>query len=185
MSNCHTPKQRSEAVLEHIRLNYRYRDGKLYDIYYANERGFSVDDNGYRRTCIRGISILVHHIIWFLCKGEWPKALLNHADGNKLNNRIDNLEESTSRDNQLHRYAVERKNGLPIGIHRSTRLPVGVYRSSRNRYCARFRVNGTRKYIGLFPTIQDAWIAYCAAYEREFGNLPSVNNYLPIKYIDI
>ena len=31
--------------------------------------------------------------------------LINHIDGNKLNNNLNNLEKTTTRDNELHKYA--------------------------------------------------------------------------------
>jgi hypothetical protein len=33
-----------------------------------------------------------HKIAWFLSHGEWPTFNLRHRDGNRSNNRIENLE---------------------------------------------------------------------------------------------
>jgi hypothetical protein len=70
-------------------------------------------DQGYLlfRFTINGIRyrISVHRAVWIYENGFVPEELeINHKDGNKLNNKIKNLELMTRKENQDH----ARKNGL-------------------------------------------------------------------------
>lgn len=53
--------------------------------------------DGYRRWTFRGREYLVHHIVWFLCKGYWPPQQLDHIDRTKSHNRIENLRLATAK----------------------------------------------------------------------------------------
>jgi len=55
----------------------------------------------------------VHRLVLLSFVGQCPPSCeCNHKDGNKLNNRLDNLEWTTHSKNELHAY----KNGLKKGI---------------------------------------------------------------------
>lgn len=48
----------------------------------------------------------LHRLVYTIFKGEIPKKMvINHKDGNKANNRIDNLECISQSDNIKHAYA--------------------------------------------------------------------------------
>lgn len=69
-------------------------------------------EEGYRRCKINGVGYYVHRIIAvaFIAKPEHLKDVhyeeleVNHKDGNKSNNRIDNLEWCTPSENAQHVY---------------------------------------------------------------------------------
>lgn len=50
------------------------------------------------------ISLIYHRVIWALCNGRWPKDVIDHIDGDRYNNRIENLRECTQ--------SVNRRNTL-------------------------------------------------------------------------
>lgn len=65
--------------------------------------------NGYMRALIKikkkNYQIYMHRLVWFWYYGELPNdAEINHKDGNKANNKIENLEMITHRENIRHAY---------------------------------------------------------------------------------
>ena len=62
--------------------------------------------HGYSQASINQKTALVHRLVYKAWKGSIPEGLqINHIDGNKLNNHIDNLEAVTSAENSQHDYA--------------------------------------------------------------------------------
>jgi hypothetical protein len=50
------------------------------------------DTSGGLLARVYGRTYSAHKIAWFLSHGEWPTFNLRHVDGNRSNNRIENLE---------------------------------------------------------------------------------------------
>ena len=77
------------------------------------------------------------------------KVVVNHIDGDKLNNSLNNLELTTQRDN-----IVKSKKG-------GSSKYVGVYkRSDSGKYRAEICLNGKRKHLGTFKTEIEAHFKY-------------------------
>lgn len=63
--------------------------------------------SGYRRVNISGRGFLVHQLVVFAFRGPSPDATtleVNHLDGNRSNNHLDNLERVTRSQNVQHSY---------------------------------------------------------------------------------
>jgi hypothetical protein len=77
--------------------------------------GERIDSNGYNRVRLYGNEIknkLVHRLVAdAFIPNQKNKKQINHKDGDKLNNNIDNLEWVTHSENQIHRYN-ELKKGI-------------------------------------------------------------------------
>lgn len=117
-----TPEERA-ALLAHLRKNYVYEpDGRIrYKIHDRPRMGFhDGNKNPYLGLTflLGGVVhfLLYQHVVWIICKGRWPKGQLDHLNGNKLDNRIENLRECSPRENNLNRYQSWKPNkitGLP------------------------------------------------------------------------
>ena len=82
--------------------------------------------HGYRQVKINGKTYLQHRLAWKMVFGYWPKEQIDHKNGDKQDNRIENLREvsnSTNLRNQDMRKS--RSNTGVRGVH---------YRKSRDRY---------------------------------------------------
>jgi hypothetical protein len=68
---------------------------------------YKVNENGYIRVYIYDKTYYLHRLIAqaFLSNPE-KKEQVNHKDGNKLNNALDNLEWVTNQENQIHKFAT-------------------------------------------------------------------------------
>jgi hypothetical protein len=93
----------------------------------------------------------MHRYVWFLRHGEWPN-IIDHINGVRQDNRIDNLRSVSIRENTGHRISP-----------RKHRLPCGVSLTTSGRYRAQIRVDGKLVSLGTFPTPDHAADAYSQA----------------------
>lgn len=131
-----------------------YRAGKLYRN--NKEVGWFNKSNGYRMFQYKGKKYLTHRIIWYLCKGRWPKYHIDHIDQDRINNTIKNLRD-VRRSTNLHNVRQCNKDNTTSKVR-------GVHRHSQNpKWIAQITVKGRIKHLGSFDTIQEAQVAYLAA----------------------
>ena len=107
---------------------------------------------------VRVIRLLMHREILGLTRGDGK--LGDHRNLNKLDNRRENLRIATHSGNILN--TPRRKD--------NTSGAKGVYFfPERNNWYARVHVNGKMKFLGYFPTKEDAIAARVAAAREHYG----------------
>lgn len=130
----------------------------------------SLHHSGYLSVVIKYKNYLLHRLAWLYMTGEYPHAEIDHIDGNKINNRFNNLRKASPQQNQQNRYKAHKQNitGL-LGAH---------YNKANNNYRARIMMNRTEIYIGTFNTAEEAHEAYLSKKKdiHGFSNLRGLNN---------
>jgi hypothetical protein len=93
---------------------------------FKNSRGrimnnYKICENGYIRVVICNKTYFLHRLIalTFVDNPE-NKEQVNHIDGNKTNNNIENLEFVTNRENQLHKFKIGLGNNFTRKIGQYT-----------------------------------------------------------------
>ncbi|NKW92103.1 HNH endonuclease [Rhodobacteraceae bacterium R_SAG9] len=174
--NYHKPKVPTDDQLATIRERFEIKDGKVVArIKYVRgpavgEPVGSTGSHGYKAVRAANSSYLLHHISWFLSRGEWPTGTVDHKDGDRQNNCPDNLRMGSQGDN-TRGFKTARK-----GRNASYR---GIYETRFGKWRANLHVNRKRYNAGNWETAEEAAIAwdYAAAsigYKIEALNLKTV-----------
>jgi len=101
--------------------------------------------DGYRKIKIGGVAYSAHRVAWFIVTRKQP-YLIDHINGDSLDNRFINLRECTQKENVRNRKIVDNKSGLPCGVRS---LPSGKFR-------ARVTCDGECHELGTFATKEEA-----------------------------
>lgn len=125
----------------------------------ANSRVGGRKRNGYRVVGAFWKVYPEHHLAWFLYHGRWPTEAIDHINGVRDDNRIENLREVTHAENCKNRRRMKNNSS---GVQ-------GVYYSERHKmWKANIQANGHAVFLGYYRTIDEATIARKAA-ERALG----------------
>lgn len=119
--------------------------------------------HGYREVRVSGVRIYAHRVAWALHYGVWPSGMIDHANGNRLDNRLCNLREATPAQNGWNRRVSRNTSSGFKGV---------CYHTGQRRWRAKIHHNGVEKHLGSFLTKDEACGAYRAAaieYHGEFA----------------
>jgi hypothetical protein len=103
--------------------------------------------NGYLYGGVMGRNVLAHRAAWAITSGAHPEFEIDHINGIRADNRIENLRPVTSAENKRNQ---ARPNTNTTGV-------VGVTRHRRDdRWQAQIQVGGKNIYLGQFRTLDEA-----------------------------
>jgi hypothetical protein len=112
--------------------------------------------NGYLVIGVNRMRYAAHRLVWLWHHGALPRHQLDHINGIRSDNRIENLREATAGENRQNMKDRANNTGLR-----------GVYFNSRpgrvKRYSASIAVNGKSRCLGYFLTKDEAHVAYLKA----------------------
>lgn len=112
-----------------------------------------LNTKGYLQLSISGVQYKAHRIAWFVFYGAWPNGPIDHINGVKFDNRIDNLREATFATNAQNLHGAMRSN-------RSSDLLGAHFNKERQQWRTAILVGGKRHYRGPFDTAEEAHRAY-------------------------
>ena len=136
---------------ERLHEMFEYRDGSLYRKISlgrtkAGDKVGFVNDKGYVAVNIDKQCIALHRIVWMMQHGEMP-TLIDHIDGNRQNNKIENL-----------RLADRFQNAHNKQMHSNNTSGVkGVYwHQKAKKWKAQVYCHHKKHDLGLFENLEDA-----------------------------
>ena len=151
------PKRRPIDIDE-LRKVFRLRDGKLerVDLRRKDNKWKQVKlwvnaTNGYCQVQFNGRVVYYHTIIWILSTSkDIPEGMgIDHINGNKIDNRIENM-----------RLVTQRINTQNKKVHRDGQLFGGAFNKQVGKYIAKIQISGKQIHIGCYDTELEAHEAY-------------------------
>jgi hypothetical protein len=117
----------------------------------------NVDDQGYIRIYIGRFAHKAHRLAWMYVTGEPASSILDHINGDRTDNRFDNLRLATrSLNNQNRKYQS-----------RSKRTSLGVFLTKKGDFTARISVTICGRklsiHLGTYATEKEAFDIYAGA----------------------
>lgn len=133
---------------------------KRHNTLFAGKVFGKINKYGYVRAGFLGKTLSVHRMVFLYHKGYLPE-FIDHIDGVRNNNRIENLRPATKSQNSWNR----RINGA----WRSSKFKGAVYHKASGKWTSNIRKHGRNIYLGLFNSPEEAHAAYCKASEELHG----------------
>lgn len=95
-----------------------------------------------------------HRVAWFLHHGYWPKNVIDHINGNRHDNRIENLRDVSHQENIQN---------ISLISKRSRTGHIGVIDKGDGAFMALIEVDGREIHLGTFDSIKEAIASYVTA----------------------
>jgi len=152
---------------EIVKEAFFLRNGELWRKGYVDSLGHHRSDKivrntgksscGYSRVTFNNYSWMFHRIVWMLANQcDIPiSKIVDHIDGNVLNNDPSNLRIVDHCENQQNRYT-----------HRKGRRPGCTYKLANRKWQARIQINKHRFSLGMFLTEEEAYQAFLLANKK-------------------
>ena len=138
---------------------FRRRFAKAYNAKPWSVAG-RITTNGYVQIVVDGKQYMAHRLAWLYIHGEWPRQQVDHINGCKTDNKIENLRDVSQSENLLNQ--KKSRNGKLLGVswHKVTK-----------KWSARLQINKKLNFLGYFDTEIMAHQAYLEA-KKKFGVMP-------------
>ena len=123
----------------------------------ANSIAGHKSNAGYITIRLNGKSYYAHRLVWLYCNGCFPDGDIDHVNGDRCDNNIENLRVVTKLENNRNATLCSRNKSGVIGVH---------WDNGTNKWRASISVNNKTKYIGIYSDIEKAKRARKLAEEK-------------------
>lgn len=121
----------------------------------------------YPKKKVGSKQVNAHRAIWFEQHGFWPDCDIDHIDGDKNNNKVENLRLATRSENMANR---DKTSSNTSGYK-------GVFSNNNDTWFARVKSKRLgAEYLGNFKCKREAALVYNIAAERHFGSYAKFNS---------
>ena len=149
----------SKVDQQFLKEHFIYSEGKLfwakipknYRKDCLGKRFGSKHNKGYHHGTVKSKKYLEHRLIWLYHYGEWPKDQLDHINGIRDDNRIENLRECNNSENQYNRKSARNSSSKYKGVS---------WYPKYGKWLANFTLKGKKKFIGYYECEIEAARAY-------------------------
>ena len=115
---------------------------------YVGKEAFTSDNGtGYRSGSVGGVLLRSHRVAWAIYYGKWPEKQLDHINGIKSDNRLDNLREVSNQENQRN---------MPVRKNNSSGVNGVRWHKGAEKWVAFIVVDRKSLHLGSFDTIEEA-----------------------------
>lgn len=148
------------------------RQAKSWNVRNAGRQVGVPVNTGYLQTSIDGKKHVVHRLVWLYVHGEFPPDQIDHINGVRTDNRIENL--------RVAPQIINAKNQALRSTNTSGRVGVGWY-AKKSRWTAQICVSGRSINLGYFREFEDAVKARVDA-EIKYGFHPNHGRQPAVRY---
>jgi hypothetical protein len=155
---------------ETVQALFEYRDGALFwkvsnnnFIQVGQQAGTSVNDSGYHIVGIGGKTYRLHRIVFMYHYGYFPKNV-DHIDGDRANNSIENLRPADDFENSRNSRISKRNKSGVKGV---------CWANHVNKWLVQVRQGNSKKYLGLYDDLELAELVAIEArnkFHKEYAN---------------
>jgi HNH endonuclease len=143
-----------ERTMEMFTPTARRGAGHICAAWNASNAGYEAlscgDGKGYLRGTFLGKTLYAHRAIWAMHCRKWPDQMLDHIDGDRCNNRIENLRPADIFINNQNMKISQRNSSGVVGV---------VWHAGAKKWIAQIGANGSRHHLGLHVRFEDAVVA--------------------------
>ena len=113
----------------------------------------------YLKVSILGKSILLHRLVWALANNEWPTGEIDHINGDRLDNRLENLRNVTPAENRRNMARRSDNTSGCSGV---------IWDKAKRKWVVQITRDGRRSQLGSFHRYEHA-VAHRRAEQSRVG----------------
>jgi hypothetical protein len=150
---------------ERLKELFDYQDGALIRRKDGRSAVIAMGVKRYERVSVDGKIQALHRMIYLWNHGHLPKTL-DHIDGNRANNKIENLREATQQQNCLNRKHRSTSKSPYKNVYLQ---PPTKNADWKRNWVVSITIAGKRKYIGSFEDLELADLVAMEARDKFHG----------------
>ena len=115
------------------------------------------------RDGFTGASIPRSHLVWWKATGHWPTGVIDHDNGIRNDDRIENLRDATFRENALNKSNTARKHPPNVSVYKPTGREHLLH---YGKFVFQKQYKGVQIRVGYYNTPEEALIKGAEDWEK-------------------